>query len=371
MRVFFCCLPAAGHLFPMVPLATSFKDSGHDVRFGTGPTFVPLVKELGFAADPVGISIAEASRLAAERYPAIRPGPELGLIAFAEVAAEATTADLVPLLERTKPDLVVYEETQFGGAVAARLAGIRAVGHALSRQMDHARYKAGLSYIAPLWTSAEPMPDFFAENAYLDICPPSLRDPAAAEPARRLSLRPVSMVAPGNGLPAWVVQQSRPLVYLTLGTYVYQAVDSLRAAALGLSRLDVDVLVTVGPDGDPASVGPLPASVRVERYVPQDELLAHVDLVVHHGGSGTMFGAMAQGRPQIALPHGADQFTNAELIVQSGAGLALMPPDLTAEAVESAARAVLGDPNFRTSARYLAQEIAAMPSPAEVMRDIS
>ena len=258
MRVLFCCLPAHGHLYPMLPLAASFKDAGHDVRFGTGPTFVPLVEDLGYPADPVGLSIDEASRLAAQRHPTIPPGPELGLIAFAEVAAAATTADLLPLLERTRPDLVVYEETQFGGAVAARLAGIPAVGHALGRQMDHAMYRAGLSLITPLWTASGPMPDFFAENAYLDICPPSLRDPAAAAPARRLSLRPVSTVAPGDGLPAWVTERSRPLVYLTLGTYVYQEVNSLRAAALGLSRLDVDVLVTVGPDGDPAAIGPLP-----------------------------------------------------------------------------------------------------------------
>jgi UDP:flavonoid glycosyltransferase YjiC (YdhE family) len=342
MRVLFCCLPAHGHLYPLLPLATALRDVGHDVRFGTGAGFVDRVRGLGFPAEAVGTSIPEAARLAAERYPG-RPGPELGLIAFVEIAAAATVADLRPVLAERKPDLVVYEETQFGAAVAARQAGLPAVCHSLSRQLPDARYQAGRRLLAPLWTEG-PVPDFFHENPYLDICPPSLRDPTAAEPWRRLSLRPVSMTEPGDGVPEWVTRRTRPLAYLTLGTYVFGAVDALRAAALGLSRLDLDVLVTVGPEGDPARLAGLPASVRVERYVPQDALLPYVDLVAHHGGSGTMFGALALGLPQLLLPHGADQWINAEVLAGAGAGRRLLPAEVTADAVETEARRLLGEP---------------------------
>ena len=106
--------------------------------------------------------------------------------------------------------------------------------------------------------------DLFEANAYLDICPPSLQDTSAAEPAERIPLRPVAPIGPTDGLPAWIGSaRSRPLVYLTLGTYVSGHVGSLRAAAAGLGALDVDALVTVGPDGDPSALGPLPGSVRV------------------------------------------------------------------------------------------------------------
>jgi UDP:flavonoid glycosyltransferase YjiC (YdhE family) len=215
----------------------------------------------------------------------------------------------------------------------------------------------------------ETAPDLLAENPYLDICPPSLRDPSAAEPGRRLSLRPVSLTEPGGGLPSWIgARRSRPLIYLTFGTYVYDAVDALRQAALGLSRLDADVLVTVGPEGDPARLGELPPSVHLERFVPQDALLSHVDLVVHHGGSGTMFGALAVGRPQLLLPQGADQGIDAEVLAGSGAGLALSPAEITPDAVEAAARTLVTEPAFRAAAGRLRREIAAMPAPADVAR---
>ena len=63
-----------------------------------------------------------------------------------------------------------------------------------------------------------------------------------------------------------------------------------------------------------ASLGDVPPSVHLERFVDQAAVLRSVDLVVHHGGSGTMLGAAAHGRPQLVLPLGADQFYNGEQI---------------------------------------------------------
>ena len=60
--------------------------------------------------------------------------------------------------------------------------------------------------------------------------------------------------APGVGHAA----AARPLAYVTLGTVAFEAVHSLRAVIAGLARLDMDVLVTVGPNGDVASLGTLP-----------------------------------------------------------------------------------------------------------------
>lgn len=156
-------------------------------------------------------------------------------------------------------------------------------------------------------------------------------------------------------------------MYITLGTYVSGQVGSLRAAAAGVGSLDVDALVTVGPDGDPSHLGPLPGSVRVERFVPQGVLLPHLDLVVHHGGSGTLLGALAHGLPQLVLPHGADQFMNARALLDSGAGLRLLPEEITPDSVADAVRTLLGEPGYRDAAEILAVEIAGMPSPAETV----
>jgi MGT family glycosyltransferase len=171
---------------------------------------------------------------------------------------------------------------------------------------------------------------------------------------------------PGE-LSAGMMDRSRPSVYLTLGTE-FGNVDVLRQTIEGLSRLRVDVLVAAGPVVDVAALGAVPGNVRVEAWVPQGDLLPYVDLVVHHGGSGTTLGALAAGKPQLFLPQGADQFTNAEVVLDAGAGGRLLPEEFSADAVTAQAGQLLADGSVAAAARRLSEEIAAMPAPADVVR---
>ena len=127
------------------------------------------------------------------------------------------------------------------------------------------------------------------------------------------------------------------------------------------------MLVTVGPDGDPAALGPVPAHVTVARWVNQADVLPHCAAVVSHGGSGTFLGALGLGLPQLCLPQAADQFRNAAAAVSTGAGLALAPDAATPEAVRDAVRRILLEDAFRSAAAGLADTIRAMPGPAEVV----
>ncbi|WP_179224214.1 glycosyltransferase [Geodermatophilus pulveris] len=162
--------------------------------------------------------------------------------------------------------------------------------------------------------------------------------------------------------------RTRPLVYLTFGTVPFVALPVLREAARGLAGLDADVLVAVGPGSDPAAVGPLPAHVRVERFVPQAAVLGHADLVVHHGGSGTTLACLARGLPQLVLPQALpDQALNAANVSGAGAGLLLEPHEVTAGAVADRARALLADPGYAERAGRIRRSIARMPGPAQTV----
>jgi calicheamicin 3'-O-methyl-rhamnosyltransferase len=249
---------------------------------------------LGFRAELVGISIDEADRLALRDDPGLGDLPRderwrFGVVVFGDVLARRTLADMGPLLDDIAPDLMVYDEVDIGASAAARLAGVPAVAHSLGRQLPDRIREAALALLEQVVRGYEPdarVGDLFEANACLDICPPSLQDKSASDPAERIPLRPVAPITSGDVVPAWVAaERARPLVYLTLGTYVSGHVDSLRAAAAGLGMLDIDALLTVGPHGDPAALGPLPDSVRVERFVPQGVLLPHLDVVAHHGAA--------------------------------------------------------------------------------------
>jgi UDP:flavonoid glycosyltransferase YjiC (YdhE family) len=62
------------------------------------------------------------------------------------------------------------------------------------------------------------------------------------------------------------------------------------------------------------------------------------------------------------LPQGADQFMNAPVLVSSGAGLALLPPEVSADHVAEATSRLLGEPSFAAATSRMQAELAAMPS---------
>jgi len=373
----FTSLVSHGHLYPLLPLAVAARDAGHEVLFATGDEMLPVVEKAGLAVETAGFGQREAfatilgpdARPSAADAPPESFYPVIGEV-FGNVLPRRFVADLTPLFERHRPDLVVYESGNAGGAIAARLAGIPAIGHGFGRfspgEIIDVINGRLADYAAEVGFAGVDLQSF--GDPVVDICPESVQSPDFLAGANRIPLRPVGWSEPGD-LPAGVVgrDKSRPLIYLTLGT-AFGDEDVLKRAIGGLARIDADVVVAAGPTVDPAGLGDVPGNVRVEAWVPQADLLPHVDLVVHHGGSGTTLGAFGAGLPQLVLPQGADQFTNAEAVVTAGVGAQLIGGDATADAIHERARELLTGDAVRGAARKLAEEVAAMPSPAEVAR---
>ena len=79
-------------------------------------------------------------------------------------------------------------------------------------------------------------------------------------------------------------------------------------------------------------------------------------------------GSLSAGVPQLILPQGADQFSNAAAVAGLGAGEQLLGAEANGDAIAIRAKHLLGDESVREVSRALAAEIAAMPSPEEVAR---
>ena len=135
----------------------------------------------------------------------------------------------------------------------------------------------------------------------------------------------------------------------------------------GLSGLPVSVVVTVGREVDPATLGRQPANVRVEQYVPQSLLLSRCDLVVSHAGSGSVVGALAHGLPMLLLPIGADQPLNAARCEALGVARVLDSFHATSADVANAAAEVLAGESYRRSAERVQAEIEGLPGPEHAL----
>lgn len=375
MRVLATCVPGYGHLHPMVPLALALRDAGHHVAFATEERFCRRAEAAGFDAFPAGLGPGKVFERTLALPGAAPSGPEdaalFGARMFAAVAAPAKVPELEAVVATWKPDLVVHDVTDFAGPVAAAGAGIPWVAHALGPMFPIGLFEAAAPLVESLWQERGLEPPPLAgvfETAYLDTCPPSLQsgDVERVGDARR-PMRPVPFDAlPGEALPAWAGRLgARPAVYVTLGTVENEAPGVLEAVVAGLRDEPLDVVVTVGPSRDPAELDPQPPNVFVERYVAQSLLLPGCAAVVAHGGSGTTLAALALGLPLLLLPQGANQFENAERCAAAGAGLRLLPGEVSAGTVRQAVRRLLDEPAWRRRAEEVAAEIAALPPPEE------
>jgi hypothetical protein len=149
-----------------------------------------------------------------------------------------------------------------------------------------------------------------------------------------------------------------------LGPYVSGHVGSLRAAAAGVGTLDVDALVTVGPEGDLSVLGLCPA--RAGRAVRSAGCAAAARRRCrasrwqrHHAGrplSRADSVAAAPWRRPVHERQGPPRQRHGPLPAARA-----ITPDSVADAV----RALLGKPGYREAAGGLAIEIAAMPAPAD------
>ncbi len=176
---------------------------------------------------------------------------------------------------------------------------------------------------------------------------------------------------PTSQKPAWLdALGGLPTVYVTLGTMYNQNLNVFRTVLEGLREDELNVVVTVGNQNDPAALGPQPANVQIHRFVPQGLVLPECTLAVIHGGAGSTMGALAFGLPLVLVPQGADQFFNAERVVAAGAGIGLPPGQFSAASVRQAVRALLDDEAYRTAAENIAREIAAMPDPAHAVASL-
>lgn len=381
MKVVCTCLPGFGHFIPIAPMATALADAGHEVVIATAGEFCPRVEQAGFDTFPAGLSLETQLQRANAAIPegALPPGKER-FTSFvpkmlAAVAAPPRAADLAVLLRMWRPDLLLHDETEMGGPVAAAAAGIPWAAHSVGILRPLPMLRLAGETLAPLAAEWGVDVGAFAglfRYLYLDVCPPDLQSGEitqveVAHPVRGVDLDAARGGAAGDAQPpAWLdtLPADRPTVYVSLGTIFNSDPGLFGTILAGLADEPVNVIVTLGPDADPAVLGPQPAHIHVAGFIPQDLLLPRCDAVINQGGTAIL-SILAHGLPLLVLPRGANQFHNAEACAAAGVGRTLLPGEVDAASVRHSVRLLLHEPGYRKHAGRIAGQIEAMPAPKE------
>jgi UDP:flavonoid glycosyltransferase YjiC (YdhE family) len=186
---------------------------------------------------------------------------------------------------------------------------------------------------------------------------PSL-DPAGTKPAPA-NLR---FVGPTVDPPApHDLGSHEPAVLVSLSTCLYPGMPAALQRILDATAgLEARVVVTTGPAIDPSSLSTAP-NHEVHRYLPHDELMPEVSLVVGHGGHATTMRALAHDLPLVVLPlHPLlDQPMVGASVARSGAGERVRK-GTRPERLRRVITRLLGEGPHRAAAARLGAEIRGL-----------
>ncbi|WP_062346170.1 activator-dependent family glycosyltransferase [Herbidospora yilanensis] len=413
MRVLFVANPEKAHLLAMVPLAWALRAAGHEVRVAGQPAFADVITQAGLTAVPVGRD-GDLWRLLARdpRLPGWTWRPAYGLPApydvaqfpgrgtwehltegYAEVLRHWHRPGCLPMIaaltefaRHWRPDLVVWEPLAFAGPIAARACGaaharllwsLDVFGLTRARFLD---LKAG----RPEHDRADPLAEWldgyarrhggdFAEDMVtgqftIDQVPDSI-----AVRAPGLHHVPVRYLPHGGPsvVPGWLREPPRrPRVALTMGVSLTDHAAgysvSVRDLLEALADLDVEVVATIA-DAERHGLATVPGNARVVPYVPLQALAATCSAVLSHGGFGTVLTTAGHGVPQLAMPWDFDGPLFARRLAAQGAALAVDADRVSGETVRAAVLRLLEEPAFAKRADDLRAELAALPSPGQLV----
>jgi UDP:flavonoid glycosyltransferase YjiC (YdhE family) len=118
-------------------------------------------------------------------------------------------------------------------------------------------------------------------------------------------------------------------------------------------------------------LGQVPDGIEVLVDTSLDDVLAGCDLVVAHGGAGTVLTAVRHAVPMLLIPQLPDHTGHAARVLAAGAGEVLTRDQATGERIRKESLRLLADDGVRQAVRALADEMGRAPSPAEVASQVA
>ena len=373
MRVLLGAFGDPGHAFPMLALGRALRARGHDVTLQTwerwrvdaereGLTFSPAPEYHVFPTQERPMKPLEAVvRATGETRPLVREAAPDVVVADILTLAPALAAELEGVPVAT---LVPHVDPRFEPgwppySIGARLprsrlgrAGWRVfdplVGRGLDlgrRELDETRRRLGLAPGGRRFGGV-------SEQLVLVATFPQLEYPRRVEPPGTHVVGPLLWEPefgeveppPGEG----------PLVLVAPSTAQDAKHRLLRAAVDGLASLDgARVLATWNRRVPDPPLGVAGANTRLVEWVSYARTMPRCDVVICHGGHGTVVRALASGCAVVVAPAAGDQNENAARVDWAGVGVRIPRRLVSAASVRLAVERALADEAMRARARDL------------------
>jgi MGT family glycosyltransferase len=342
LRIFLGAFGDAGHAFPMLALGKALAERGHEVHFETWKRWRPH-------AEAAGIQFADAPEYQVFPTPSTR---HLKPYAAAVKAARETGE----MVARIAPDVAVADIMTPAASLAAEVAGVP-----VATLVPHVHPHMAPGF--PIYSIGARLPRTRLGARFWSAATRRFVDPGLAqgrdqfnESRRRLGLPPLPHVHTGlsreltliatfpqleypREWPSWArvvgplmweppgervdpPPGDGPVVLVAPSTAQDREHRLLRAALSGLAQEPVRVIATWnGREPDPPVA--VPANAVLVPWLSYSKTMPSCDVVLCHGGHGTLVRALSNGCPVVVCPAVGDMAENASRVDWAGVGVRL------------------------------------------------
>jgi UDP:flavonoid glycosyltransferase YjiC (YdhE family) len=145
-----------------------------------------------------------------------------------------------------------------------------------------------------------------------------------------------------------------PLVVVAPSTSQDPECELVRVALEALAQEPVRVLATTNRHRPEVPIE-VPGNAVLVDWMPYKQVMPAADVVICHGGHGTVARALSFGTSLLVCPAVGDMAENAARVAWSGTGLSLPRRLLSRRGIRMASRRLLGEDGFRARAAELAE----------------
>jgi len=149
--------------------------------------------------------------------------------------------------------------------------------------------------------------DLWFRNIYWILSEPSFYFPPFSRKLHLNYVGPLSWKGFRNSLPKWLssIRPDGKTIYITFGGTGFDK-SKLIDLSLLFIRKGFRVIVSTGTIADPSDF-PQDPNLFVSQFLPGKEITKRVDLVICHGGYGTMIESIHNNTPVLSIPFNPDQ----------------------------------------------------------------
>ncbi len=379
----FLSIPAHGHINPTLPVVAELVQRGHRVIYYDTEEFRTKIEPTGaeFRAYPEPMpSSADIVKMLAD-----------GNIVRVSIEMLRTTERLMPftleMLQRERPDAVVFDSLALWGMMAARRLQLPSVASISHFVFDPTGENApGLRDFVHWFGQILPMlPEVIRircrlAREYPDVFP--RRDIFPTRGSRSLIFTSADLQPKTNQIDSTfrfvgasinpVTREAdfpfdqltrKPLTYISLGTINNLDTHFYRETFSAFADHPGQFILSAGQHIDMAQLGTIPANFIVRPSVPQLAILQHSDLFISHGGMNSIHESLYYGVPLLIVPQQMEQLLNGRIVAAKGAGVLIgdKPPygQVTAGQLRTAADEVLRSSSYRQNAQSRSESLRA------------